>query len=124
MKWSCSRRWAGRRGAASVVLGAAVTLGACAQSNGRGLAYQACKKVRQSIHLVHEAASQPPAKARSLRYRAVLDLQAAEPLAAVAAGEDTEWDALQATLEEAGQIPESHLISALSAQCASPVGDG
>jgi len=46
------------------------------------------------------------------------ELQAAEPLAAAATSADGQWNALMTTLNEVGQVDESHLISALQAQCA------
>ena len=38
--------------------------------------------------------------------------------AAEAAGEDTTWQALEATLSESNRVPVHYLLPALSAQCA------
>jgi len=103
---------------------AALAGAGCSQSDGRALAAQACRKVATSLRLQAESATATPAVARSLRQKAVIELERAEPLAAIAAGEDTEWQALQATLSEAGQVPERYLVTALRAQCGSPTGDG
>lgn len=48
----------------------------------------------------------------------------AEPLAAVAAGDDTAWQALQTTLLQAGTVKVPVLLPALRADCSSPGGDG
>jgi hypothetical protein len=99
-------------------------LSGCGQAAGRAIAAQACQKVYASLRLFSESKTAPSLEARPLRERAVIDLEDAEPLAAIAAGEDTEWQALSATLSEAGQVPERYLVGALRAQCASPTGDG
>ena len=59
----------------------------------------------------------------ALRRQALIQLSDALPLAAIAAGEDTEWQALDATLSETSRVPERNLVHALSAQCA-PLGGG
>jgi len=53
-----------------------------------------------------------------LRTEALDQIRAALPLAAVAAGEDTTWQALEATLSESNRVPLRYLLPALSAQCA------
>jgi len=74
--------------------------------------------------LEHKAASETRAKAARLEVEALDEVRAALPLAAIAAGEDTTWQALGATLSESSRVPLHYLSSALAAQCASSSGGG
>jgi hypothetical protein len=50
--------------------------------------------------------------------KAQAQLQTASPLAAEAAGQAPQWQALMATLAENSRLPESDLVQALQQQCA------
>jgi hypothetical protein len=99
--------------AASLGLG----LGACASADAAALARQACEKVDRSLALYARSEGAGGAQAAALRARALALLRAALPIAAVAAGEDSSWQALEATLSETNRVPEGNLLQALSAQC-------
>jgi hypothetical protein len=131
MTWRRSPRRDGRRrgrhalprGRAAVALGtmAAVACGlaGCASHNGADLARQACRHVERSITLYQASLHAPtPAEARAQQSQAVSDLRDALPIAATAAGEDGQYQALMATLDESDHLPESLLVHALGAQCA------
>ncbi len=67
----------------------------------------------------HKAASAVgAAQASQLRAEALGQIRDAVPLAAEAAGEDTTWQALEATLSESSRVPLGYLLPALAAQCA------
>jgi hypothetical protein len=114
-------RRAGRAVGALCAAGAlAGTLGGCAQSNGTALAQQACRYVSRSLVLYSASLdSSEPQVAAAKRSEALVQLNDAIPDAATAAGEDGEYQALMATLAESDHLPESLLVHALSAQCAS-----
>ncbi len=114
----------GRAGRAFGALCAATalagTLGGCAQSNGTSLAQQACRYVDRSLVLYRSSLDAPnPQVASAKRSEALDQLNEAIPDAATAAGEDGQYQALMATLAESDHLPESLLVHALSAQCAS-----
>ena len=101
----------------TVVLGFGLT--GCADSAALGLVRQACHHVQLSLVLYRQAQDQPDAKlAAAERARAAAQLQTASPLAAEAAGQAPQWQALMATLAENSRLPESDLVSALTQQCA------
>jgi hypothetical protein len=108
------------------VLAASIVLTACG-GGADSLGHQACLHVSTSIH-DYEAASRTadPATRERLSKTAATELSKAEPLAALAASSSGDWEALGATLGEAANngIPESNLITALSAQCAETLGCG
>lgn len=110
---------------ASVVVAAgalAVVLSGCGGS-GQVLAQEACAHVHRSIRLYTEAEHQPdPARASAERARAVVQLEAAEPLAAMANSDDPQWNPLMTTLQEIGRDSEANLVAALQAQCATAGG--
>ena len=104
-------------------LGLTLVLGAgllgCADGAARGLVQQACQHVQRSLELYQSAQQQPDAKlAADERARASAQLTAASPLAAEAAGQAPQWQALMATLAENSRLPESDLVPALRQQCA------
>jgi uncharacterized protein YwlG (UPF0340 family) len=88
------------------------------------LASQACAHVERGLTAERKAASASRAQAVRLKEEALDQIRAALPLAAVAAGQDTAWQALEATLSESNRVPLKNLVIALAAQCASPGGDG
>jgi hypothetical protein len=108
-------------GITAVLLG--VGLGGCANGAALGLARQACHHVELSLTLYHSSLAQHDARlAADERGRASDQLQTAAPLAAVAAGQSPQWQALMATLSESSRLPESDLVYALQAQCAQVQG--
>lgn len=106
--------------ALSLLLGASLLFGACASADAAALAHQACRKVDRSLVLYARSERADGAEAAALRARALALLRAALPIAAVAAGEDSTWQALEATLSETNRVPEGNLLQALSAQCPAP----
>jgi hypothetical protein len=75
--------------------------------------------VEVSLRLYQRAQRQTdPTVAADERARAAAELQTASPLAAEAAGQAPQWQALMATLSENSRLPESDLVSALRQQCA------
>ena len=100
----------------------AVALSGCGRSDAIGLARKACVMVQTSLHEEATAQHASAARAASLRQRALVGLEAAQPVAGAAAVKHGQWDALQATLQEAGQVPMHLLVHALRAQCASANG--
>ena len=117
-----------RRGGATVALAACVVAGAVATACSRGdaltLARQACDHVHRSIALYARSTTDPPASRAADAAAAVAQLRAALPLAATAAGEDSQWQALVTTLSESSRVPESDLVPALQAQCADTATSG
>jgi hypothetical protein len=103
-------------GIAAIGLGSA--LSACG-NNGTALAKQACADVTRSITLLHEseAPTDQAAEATKLRNRAYVLLLNALPIAAQAAGQDGQWQALMTTISESNRVPEGTLVGALTAQC-------
>lgn len=97
---------------------AGATLSGCGSASAGTLATQACTKVERSIRLFdHAADARTPTRAAADRRAALVDLRAALPLAAIAAGEDGTFQGLEATLSESNRVPEFRLVHALSAQC-------
>jgi pectin methylesterase-like acyl-CoA thioesterase len=99
----------------AVVFGGA--LAGCSSQDSDALASQACAHVERGITAAQKTASSP-AQAARLQAEALDQIRAAVPLAAVAAGEDTTWQALEATLSESSRVPLRYLLPALGAQCA------
>lgn len=96
----------------------ALALSACGRSSGQ-YASQACGLVNRSISIYDQAAKDPGGKGSAAKEDEALTLlRKALPLAALAAGTNGVWQALQATLSESNRVPESRLIGALSQQCA------
>jgi hypothetical protein len=94
-------------------------LAGCASHNGTDLARQACRHVERSITLYQASLHAPsPATARAQQSQAISELRDALPIAATAAGEAGQYQALMATLDESAHLPESLLVHALGAQCA------
>lgn len=112
--------WRWRRRLAALALSAiaaGAALSACGGNSG-ALGHQACAEVERSIALYHRSLNASGTTAASERARALSDLQRAMRPAALASSKGGNWQALEATLEESNRVPESDLVSALSAQCA------
>lgn len=112
------RRWR----IAAVVAGfplAGLLASACG-GGGAALAQQACSHVRRSLELYASAKHAPSRTlAHHERSAALTELRLALRPASLAGSAGGAYQALQATLEESSRVPESYLVSALSAQCAS-----
>jgi hypothetical protein len=103
----------------------AVGVSGCATHNGLGLAQKACAKVDSALALYARSQSEGPGPQVGTDAAAsVNQLRAALPIAAVAAGESPQWQALMTTLTEAGRVPEGYLVHALSAQCVAAEANG
>jgi hypothetical protein len=96
--------------------GAALT--GCSGQDSQALAQKACTHVESGLTAAHKSASVDLAQAAALEATALQQIRAALPFAAEAAGEDTTWQALEATLSESNRVPLHYLLPALSAQCA------
>jgi hypothetical protein len=107
-----------------LALSCGTILTGCAQGDAAALASQACAHVERGLAAERRASSARPAQAVELKAEALNQVREALPLAAVAAGDDTDWQALEITLSESSRVPLKYLVGALSAQCASPSGDG
>lgn len=94
-----------------------LVLTACSP-NSSGYAKAACKLVNKSLHIYTLSEHQQGTVASQDRTSALALLRQALPLAALAASTNGTWQALQATLSETNRVPEAHLVSALSQQCA------
>jgi len=106
-------------------LALSLALSGCANSAALALARRACGDVNRSLALYQSAETSPgSAKAAVEREEALGELRTALPIAATAAGEAPQWQALMATLSESSRMPESDLAYALSAQCAVADGTG
>lgn len=102
---------------ALVVVSATVLVG-CSSQDAKALAVQACGHVERGLSEQRQAAAAGAPRASRLRALALAQIRAAVPLAAEAAGDDTTWQPLEATLGESSRVPMSYLAPALSAQCA------
>ena len=95
-----------------------LALGGCAYTNGVALAQQACAHVERSVALYTSSEhGRAPATAAQDRAKALAQLRQALPIAARAAGDSGEWQALMTTLSESSRVPEHLLVHALRRQC-------
>ncbi len=95
--------------------------GASASANAR----QSCQFVEQSISEFNLAQQQTnPSLSGEYTKKSLGLLGSALPLAAIAAGSNGEYQALQATLSEISRVPEHLLTSALSRECAQILPSG
>lgn len=110
----------------AAVISAAALLAAvpgCANHNSFALAREACRHVDSSLAIYRSAQSAPnPAESAREYAKALQQLRIALPIAASAAGQAEQWQALMATLSESTRVPESELVNALQAQCAATSG--
>jgi hypothetical protein len=119
-------RLSSARGAAGIVAAAALALslaGCASNAGGLSLARRACQHVDTSLSIYRTAEEDPASSAfAGEQARANEQLREALPIAASAAGESSQWQALMATLSESTRLPESDLEPALQAQCAATYG--
>lgn len=81
-------------------------------------ALQACKFVQSGVSLYGAATNETdPVKSHREMEASLKQLRAALPDAAIAAGSNGGYQALEATLSETNRVPEKLLISALVRQC-------
>ena len=112
------RRVACRAAGVAAVLAIGVGLSGCS-NNGTGLARQACSHVDRSISLLQQASrSSDHALADRLSEEAAAQMRTALPIAAEAAYDDGQWQALMTTLSESNRVAPTMLVTALSQQCA------
>lgn len=115
------------RRAAAVLAAVAVGAGlsSCAGGNALALARKACGDVDRSLS-AYRSSQQAPDSTQSEAEQALAlsQLRAALQIAANAAGENSQWQALMTTLSESTRVPESDLVHALTAQCAVAEGGG
>lgn len=108
----------------ALALSCGAVVSGCGTGDAQPLAKQACAHVELGLAAEHKAASVGAAQAARLEGEALDQIRAALPLAAVAANDDTTWQALDATLSESNRVPLRYLIPALTAQCGSSAGNG
>ena len=103
---------------------AGTILAACGASASEN-AQRSCQFVEQSISQFNLAQQQTdPRLSGEYTKKALSLLGSALPLAAIAAGSNGEYQALQATLSEISRVPENLLTSALSRECAQILPSG
>jgi hypothetical protein len=96
-----------------------VVAAACSTQDGDALARQACGYVSSSITLYDSSLSgKTPNEAIHLQDEAYDQLQLGLQPAALAAGDNGQWQALMTTISESSRVPERVLVSALQQQCA------
>jgi hypothetical protein len=101
----------------SVTIGLGAALSACG-SGGTGLAKQACQHVNRSVALLKQSdGASSAATAGQLKEQAYRQIQDALPIAAEAANQDGQWQALMTSLSEINRVPEKTLVTALTAEC-------
>lgn len=97
---------------------AALVLSGCGTSTGHSYALQACQHVDKSLGLLRRARAHPTATdAAALRSEALKQLRIAQPLASLAASDDSQWQALEFTVSESSRVSEANLVHALAQQC-------
>jgi hypothetical protein len=91
----------------------------CSTQSGEVLAKQACGYVYSSIAFYESSLGHnTKIQARHLQAEAYDQLQLGLQPAALAAGDDGQWQALMTTISESSRVPEGVLVSALRQQCA------
>lgn len=110
--------------ATALVASGAGIASACGTS-ASSLGHEACIDVGHSLSLYAQSTkTSDAALAEKDRARALSLLRQALQPAALAGSNDGDWQALMATLSESNRVPESKLVSALSAQCAQSLSQG
>jgi hypothetical protein len=100
----------------TVTIGLGAALSACG-GGGTGLAKQACGHVNRSIALLKQSEQGSAATAGALKEQAYTQIRDALPIAAEAANQDGQWQALMTSLSEINRVPEKTLFTALTAEC-------
>ncbi|MHB8191479.1 MAG: hypothetical protein ACYDHP_13905 [Ferrimicrobium sp.] len=99
------------------LLGSSLLLSGCGQGSSTN-ASNACRLVTRSITIFMAAEHGASTTRKSADSRALMLLREALPLANVAAGSNSAFQPLAATLSETNRVGEQHLLAALQAQCA------
>ena len=103
---------------AAVASGSVVAAG-CGIQDGDALAKQACVYVSSSIAIYESSLGNKSAtEVTHLQDEAYDRLQLGLQPAALAAGDNGQWQGLMATISESSRVPEGVLVSALQQQCA------
>ena len=109
------------------VVGVAVSglfLSACGGQSADSLGHQACVEVHHALSLYAQAGqTSDAALAQSDRSHSLTLLRNALRPAALAGSSDGDWQALMTTLSETNRVPESNLVTALTAQCAATLAN-
>ena len=101
-----------------------VALGGCGGSDSSALGHRACVDVASSLRTFAAASNASSAEQAAVdRARALDELRRALQPAALAASDDGQWQALEATLSESSRVREALLVTALSAQCAETLSE-
>jgi hypothetical protein len=102
----------------AVAAGSVVAAG-CGTQDGDALARKACVYVNSSITLYDSSiAKKTSTQVAHLQDEAYYQLQLGLQPAALAAGDNGQWQALMTTISESSRVPEGVLVSALRQQCA------
>jgi hypothetical protein len=102
-----------------------VVAAGCGSQDGDALARQACGYVSSSITLYESSLSgKTPSETIHLQDEAYDQLQLGLQPAALAAGDNGQWQALMTTISESSRVPERVLVSALKQQCAVAASPG
>jgi len=104
-------------GCLTIAIGCGALVTGCSSQDAKALAQQACTHVERGLAVEHEASTAGAAQASQLDAEALDQIRDAVPLAAEAAGDDTTWQALEATLSESSRVPLRYLLPALTSQC-------
>ena len=97
----------------------AVLTSGCGTQDSYGLAKQACVYVNTSISQWDSSVKKGTSTSlkKHLQSEAYDNLQLALQPAALAAGDNGQWQALMTTISESSRVPENVLIPALTDQC-------
>ncbi|MGH7750687.1 MAG: hypothetical protein ACREQ5_38840 [Candidatus Dormibacteria bacterium] len=104
----------------AAALGSAALVTGCSGS-ARPQAQQACRLVGKSLQTLAQSQHESGPAADRDRAAALEELRAALPIAALAATQDGQWQALDATLSESSRVTEANLVPALTRECAATV---
>ncbi len=113
--------------AAGAAAALALPLAGCANSDALSQARAACDHVNRSIVLYRQSQTGPPEQRAAGEAQALLELRRAQPLAATAAGQEAQWQALMTDISESSRVPLGDLVPSLAQLCGvadSPGGQG
>ncbi len=104
---------------AGAIAATSITAAGCSSQDALTLARQSCTYVNRSIALYQSSlTAKTPKQRRALLDEAYSRLSLALQPAALASTDDSQWQALMATISESSRVSESVLVSALQQQCA------
>jgi hypothetical protein len=108
----------------AAILLASLGLSSCGGGGANALGNVACTHVERSLTLYQQSTQASGATAQALATKAGDELRSALRPASLAASQDgADWQALAATISESSRVAESHLVHALTVECAaSPAG--